>query len=641
MLYKKSLLSLALLMSLFCAYEVTMADKCCSKSCLPKCCPIFFEVADIPSGLVPGPTPLSPDYIIVGLGTAGAVLARQLSEPLDGVQPSVIVLEAGQNRSQDPVITNNNPFSVAPDLTANSKYAYSVGVKTGSVVRFDNNNYFTSEGRMWGGSSAHNFMTSVRGTQDYWDDVSTTLNAPRWSYTSLLPIMEDVETYQIGTGGVFDPTQRGNSGLLKVTQANFTAVANNNFNANIMTNIAGVTLPLINDYNAEPQSPQNKGHIGVTTGQSFTTGGLFFPPSSQRAHSQNSFCPTPLDVAVNPDAIIGTDGCGLDGRKLEVVSNAEVCRVIFVGDRAVGVEYILNKDKSQARMLFARKEVILCAGTLHTPAILQRSGVGPQALLDDLNIDVVVANDNVGANLRNHYGGSCSMTANNESSVASGATYWMDGAPYFNNGQSSDLRRRIQCIANGTFSSQSPRAVLLAINPAIINDPDNNPANSFLFVNLVPKSTGTVVISSTDCTLAPTVTYNFWTDYTGNNFDGSDFDVAVSCYRIINDAATDAGEAMIYPTPAMFAGSNAGNDFLLLREAAQNGPFVFSHLASSCRMAQSAATGVCDPELRVFGTKNLRCVDLSVVPVIPDGNTAFPMFYIAIVAAQLIRGEIS
>ena len=627
-MYKKHLVYAAILCGALFSNQLNTKTKCgTTKCCVTPSSPTFDCIQQFT------------DFIIVGLGTAGAVLARELSEPLDGVRCNVTVLEAGQNRSQDPIITNNNPFFVSQDLTANSKFAYSLGVKTGTDVRFDNNNYFISEGRMWGGSSAHNFMTAVRCSQDYWDDVSTTLNAPRWTYNNLLPIMKDVETYQIGAGGVFDPTQRGDSGLLKVTQASFDNVTGNNFNANIMTNITGVPLPLINDYNAEPQDPPNKGHIGVTTGQSFTTGGLFFPPSSQRTHSQNSFCPTPLDDAVNPVAIIGTDGRGLDGRKLQVVSNALVCRVIFDGNCAVGVEYILNGDTSQVFTLCARKEVILCAGTMNTPAILQRSGVGPQDVLGPpLNIDVVFANDNVGANLRNHYGSSCSMTADN--GTATGATYWMDGAPYFNNGQASDLRRRIQCIANGTFSSQSPRAVLLAINPDFINDPDNNPANSFLFVNLVPKSTGTVVISSTDCTLAPTVTYNFWSDFTGDNFNGSDFDVAVSCFRIMNDAAADAGETMIYPTPAMFAGSNAGNNYLLLREAAQNGTFVFSHLASSCRMAQSAATGVCDPELRVFGTKNLRCADLSVVPIIPDGNTGFPCFYIAVVAAGLIRGEI-
>lgn len=629
MMYKKHLVYAAFLCG---ALFSNQLDAKSSKTCgTTKCCV----------------TPSSPtfdcikqftDYIIVGLGTAGAVLARKLSDPLaDGTRCNVTVLEAGQNRSQDPVVMSNNPFGPnQAELTSNSKFAYTFAQKWGSQADFDNDGIFLSEGRMWGGGSAHHFMTTVRGTEEYWNNSADAVGDQRWNYTNMLDIMKGVETYKIGAGGVFIPTQRGDSGLLSVVQGSFTTVSTNDFNVNVMTMIPGTTLPFINDYNAAG-NPPNAGPIGVTVGQSFTTGGLFFPPSSQRAHSQNSFCPTPLDVDVNPIAIIGTDGRGLDGRKLQVVSNALVCRVIFDGNCAVGVEYILNGDKSQVFTLCARKEVILCAGAVNDPAILQRSGVGPPALLAELEIDVVVANDNVGANLENHYGSSCVMTAGStaQDNTATGSTFWSDGAPYFNNMQPSDLVRRIQCIYNSGPNMQSPSAAAFAANQGVILDPGSNPTNSFLFVNLVPKARGTVVISSSDCTLAPTLDYGFWDDFTGNNFNGSDFDVTLAVFKIINDAATLANETMVYPTPAMFTAGDAA-----LMKAATLGTSVFSHTSSSCKMAPTAATGVCDSELRVFGTKNLRCADLSVVPIIPDGNTAFPCYYIGCRAAQLIRGEI-
>ncbi len=652
-MYKKRLLYVAILCGAFFANQLdtksckskcdtkcaTKCDtKCNTKKCKTKCCV----------------TPSSPtfdciqqftDFIIVGFGTGGAVLARELSEPLDGVRCNVTVLEAGQNRSQDPVVESANPFAFFQELLANPKFSYTFGMLTGNQAVFDNDGIVLTQGRMWGGISGHNFLTAVRGTRFRWDEWAAILGPEgvRWAYNNLLPFMRDLETYTATGGGVVDPQQRGQAGLLSIVQSPFNFVSTNLFNANIMTQLPNTPLPFVDDYNAALLVAPT-GSIGVTQTQGFTTNGLFVP-GSQRTHSQNSFCPTPLDIAVNPNAVIGTDGRGLDGRKLQIVSNAEVCRIIFDGTCAVGVEYILNRDKDRVFTLFARKEVILCAGAANNPAILQRSGVGPQSVLDPLGIDAVVYNDNVGANLKNHYGSSCIMTAiTNPNNIATDSMFFSDAAPYFNNGQASDAVRRIQSIYSAGPFNQGPLAVPFALIGPQVLDPVAFPTNSFLAVALRPQATGTVIIPSTDCTVAPIVTYGFWDDFNPftdppQDFAGSDFDVVVSFFKIIRDAAHLAGELMIYPTEDMFAAADAGNDLPLI-QAAAFGTTVFAHYASTCKMAISADSGVCGPDLRVFGTKNLRCADLSVCPFIPDGHTAFPVYYIARLAAALIRQEV-
>ncbi len=629
MLYKKSLLSLALLMSLFCAYEITVAQSscpkqtdCCEKKCSPNCCPVSFKRADFPTA--------SPDYVIVGCGTGGSVLAKHLSDEVNGEFTNcVVVLETGGNFNDNPLVTSGNPFFVAEDLSINQLITRTIVAKAGDQYQFFGAlPFYHSEGRMIGGTANHNFLLQVRGSEPLYNNWAAIVGpgAAHWAYDNVLPFFKSLENYT-PSGGVFDPSQRGNSGPLCVTNdpGGFDAVQNNGFLNNFLSQVPGATLPVGDDYNSAGNN------LGLFATQNTATNGVFGPGSLRCSPGINIIGPV----------IDATTGIGIDGRKLEVVTSAMVCRVLFDGDTAIGVEYILDEDTSQVRTIFANKEVILCAGSMSNPAILQRSGVGPAAVLDPLGIPTVFYNDNVGANLKNHYGCQCVATATTVSNITPSYVFLSDGAPYFNGGQQGDGKRRIQ-----SFSGGGPINAINFNNKAIINTfaPDVENFNAFFIVNLAPKSSGTVEIVSTLCTTDPQINYMYWSDYNPatdplSAFDGSDHDATISLLKIIRDATVAAGETMIWPTPAAFTAADGGDNSELML-AVLNTPGIATHSAGTCKMAASAANGVVDARLRVFGTQRLRCADISVVPIIPDGNTAWPATLIGRVAAALIRQDI-
>lgn len=159
------------------------------------------------------------DYVIVGLGTAGSVLARELSNPTKGgnFKNSVLVLEVGQNRSNDPVIAQGPAFlfNNIDDLAFNSKYAITKVAADSSIPPLLSNQLFSS-GRLWFGTSAHNFMFAARGSSDRWDDLAAAVGDSQWSYNNLLPFMNALETYH---GTTTTPADRGFNGPLQISQA--------------------------------------------------------------------------------------------------------------------------------------------------------------------------------------------------------------------------------------------------------------------------------------------------------------------------------------------------------------------------------------------------------------------------------------
>jgi len=580
------------------------------------------------------------DTIIVGFGAAGATLARFLSDPdKNGNFPdnNIVVLEAGENKSQSEIVRTSQVFPSADspgsfmDLGANPEFANTFGFKSGAHLSPGGlSTFFHTEGRLWGGGSAHNYLFAMRGTKELFDEWVSTLGSEgqHWLYENLLPFMKELETYIPTDGGVLDPKERGDKGMLKHTQESFNTVANNIFIKNAFA--PATNMKVVQDYNTA------EGSTGISPLQYFLTNGFKSTvEESERSHAQNSFMPTPLDSPVNPDAVIDADGRGLNGRKIRIISKAKVSRVLFDGDTAVGVEYLLDGGAQGALTMLARKEVILCAGSTSSPAILQRSGVGPQAVLEPLGINPVFYNDNVGDHLVSHFGTTCVMEVSKEENLAPAgpAHFFSDGWPYFNGGQASDDRRRIHgVLASGPFL-QAPAAATFALDHnAFTASPLRS--NSFIGVNAVSKSEGTVHISSTDSVISPTMTLDYYGDSDGALKDGSDLDLMIAFFKIIKDVADFAGEKMLYPTNKMFLNDD------LLAQAAKFSPVIWAHPSSTCRMGTSADNGVCDSRLNVFGVKNLRVADLSVAPVVIDATTSFPAMHIGRVCAAIIRNEI-
>jgi len=537
------------------------------------------------------------DFIIVGYGTAGGPLARFLSDPLGGnyYNKKVLMIEYGENRTTDPVVLD--PYGLyTTSLTNDPKYAFAYPIIQNLPQTL---NY--SDGRTWGGSSAHNNMQAVRGAPNTWDEIGTLSANTKWNYANVLPYMKFMENYH-PTGTASNLTERGNAGLLDITQ-------NPSSSASLFLQQYAVTTgaTLVDDYN-DPSS----GILVTSANQQYVTP----EPASHRTGAY-SFLPT---------SVLTESGFGVGGRKLRVLSNAIVSRVLFRGTTAIGVEYVIyDGTNSSVHKVYSKSKVILCAGAVGSPAILQRSGVGNSTLLNELDIPVVVNNPNVGSNLQNHYG-PLAVAENNNIMIDPFifTQSFINLAPYLSDIQ---LRRYQVLYVEGTggifFNANFPG--ILAAGGV---DPLDSSAG-FFGINMNPQSLGSIEIVSTNAAILPRFTHNLFTD--GDETDvGSDANMAVAYYKLLKDVATAYGVVMLYPFPAQY-----GSDAQLL-QAAKDAIVIAFNAAGTCRMAPTIATGVVDGDMNVFGTENLMVVDCSVFPIINSGTTAYPCYVAGILAAKYL-----
>jgi choline dehydrogenase-like flavoprotein len=541
------------------------------------------------------------DYIIVGLGNAGAPLARYLSDVA-----SVTVFEAGKNLALDPKVTSGE-FAVAITTWTDPKYSLLQVPQYGQLVA----GLFPipySDGRMWGGSSAHNGLITIRGSTDLYDSWASLSGNPQWAYSNVLPIMLWLEQYT-PNGTTANPNQRGLTGPWYITQD--PPINGYSF---VVDYAAAVNAPLVNDYNDPTNGGANPApnylNIGVSANQNSV---IPTTPTPTRSFSINAFL---------PESVIDyTTGQGKNGRPLQVVSSATVVKVLFNGTKAIGVEYILDGDREKVYTAFARKGVILCAGSIADAAILQRSGVGDATYLQSINIPVVIDNPNVGANMQNHFG-PVGLVSLDENSLAP----FVLCESFF--GIAPDLSTRVvqAFFQRGTLLFPNPElARVLGVDTS---NPFFAPVVSVPFQLVKNNSRGTVKIVNDDPLTQPHVDFNFYgdgqDDYTT---PGTDAYNAVASLKLLQNIA---GSSVIYPTPADYTAGDAA-----LYNCALNTWLVQDHATGTCRMGTAAANGVVDGNLYVFGTQNTLLVcDCAIEPEINDGNTQYNPYVVALRLAK-------
>lgn len=349
---------------------------------------------------------------------------------------------------------------------------------------------------MWGGSTNHNHMIGVRCSPALCNEWASASGDPSWSYSNMLPLMKSLEIYT-PNGTTANPAQRGVSGPIKLTQQ--PPVESNAFLTAINT-ITGT--PFVDDYNDFASTS-----ICTSANQQLCTPGS----SPVRSSAANDLFLTGV--------IIDSNGNGLHGRKLKIISSAKVLKFYVEGGKAKKVryeKYALGEVEIKTAKLDKKGTLILSGGAVQTPKLLFNSGIGPSLELTALGIPVVVDSPNVGKNAKNHYGALAVVTG----SVPGESHTFTNMFPYM----PSDNVRRVQ---NTNFSQGS----FFVAAGCLLN----------------PSSTGTITVNTPDLRDSPRLNMNFFSDGAVST-PGTDAYLVVSYLKLIKQAATAAGEFVLVPS---------------------------------------------------------------------------------------------
>jgi choline dehydrogenase-like flavoprotein len=514
------------------------------------------------------------DYIVVGIGTAGAVVANKLTADN---KTSLLGIHSGANLTQDPLIkfSRNAPLAVLSTLTGSP---FSETGLTPPQPNADNNELFWVIGKPEGGASSINIEAWARATNiinAQWEAIA----GPNWSVSRITEIYKELENYQ---GKTTNAAVRGTEGPLPIRQAPFPTQVSIKFTNAI---IKATNLPFVLDYN-DPNTP-----VGASTQFQYTQS---LPNGDLRASSVATFL---------NDQVMTPDGHGVNGRKLRILFNTPALRTIWDGTTARGVEYLQDGAVQKA---FARKGVIVCAG-LRSSAFLLYSGVGSRKLLEPLNIPVVFDNPNVGQAFADQVLLVLAFSTNpadtpiprvdpnnNLNQIA-----WLPNPK-------GDQTKRIFHLATLNFFPGIATALLSLCQT---------------------KSRGSITINSADPLQPPVVDLKIFS----NSEDLEVYQNAMHIYiKNINTQLQkiDPLYRLIFPDPAILDDPRAVTQFL--KDFSMSNQCFQSH----CRMAPQDQGGVVDSTGHVYGVKNLIVADDSIVPKDMDGT---PMATAYLIGANIAR----
>lgn len=582
----------------------------------------------------PGPGPSNVyDYIIVGAGTAAATLALDLS---NNGNPSILILDAGRNNEEDPDFTlSANADTGAPLANGVAKFVDLIaGNQDFSKIGERN---IGAGGRGWGGCSSHNFLQAVRPSPNLFDTLATFLGDTNWNYTNAIPLLEEIETF---SGPNVAPFVRGFSGPIKIYNPaalppgpptsypdDFaTALVNAAVVAAFSPGDAG-TLAIVSDYNSSVNNGTNPSN------QMFCYQDMLDPTQFTRSYAGNDIYQTMVDLA----------GRGLAGRNVTLLSNSMVNRVNFVNKVAVSVVALVDGD--QEVTYEARTRIILCAGTIRTPGILERSGYGDPVMLQNLNVPLLVPNPHVGAHIKNHTVIALIVNVPQDGNVSAGLSQnGFFGPISMNYLLPLSQTRIIETLSlPAGFGSIAGRCtdsnILLGIPPSF--NPGGDSGILFGFFCLKTDAVGSIHIADQSINFPPALDYIAFTT-------PNDDTIILTASKYINAAVKSAAIATgknyytIYPPAGppssfpidYFDGAHDSDLLYLMKSTA----FDAGHWMCSCRMGSSILNSVVNSNLHVHGVSNLMIADNSVWPdaAYPDGNTCYAAYYIGKRAAQII-----
>lgn len=531
------------------------------------------------------------DYVIVGAGAAGSVLSGRLTEDPGA---TVCVLEAGP--------PDNHPYIHVPagfiKMLFNPKFTWQF--KTEPSEGSGGRQIPTTQGRTLGGGSSINGMVYNRGQPADFDHWAQRGNRG-WGYTDILPYFKRGERRV----GLADERMHGREGNLPVTDIDWFHPICDAF----MDGAVGMGIPRNADYNDGVQEGVGYFQRAIHKGWRRSAARMFLHPARARGN-------------------------------LDVRTDARAEKILFEGKRAVGVQYVDDRDRTTRRVVRARREVILSSGTVNTARLLQVSGVGPGGLLGEIGVPVVHELRGVGENFRDHY--SVRLVARvahirtmNEMSkglaLAGQIARWASGRPsilalspslvhwFWKSDESLDL-----ADMQGVFSPASYKDGFVGIL-------DDFPGMTCGVWQHRPESTGYVRARSADVFTDPVIQPNYLAD-------AMDRRVLIAGMKL-GRRLLQSPELAKYFAREELPGDAVQSDDEWLDFARRYGSTAY-HLIGTARMGPATdPSAVVDDQLRVHGMQGLRVVDASVMPSMPSANTYASTMMIAEKASDMIRGR--
>jgi choline dehydrogenase len=527
------------------------------------------------------------DYVIVGAGSAGCVLAARLSENPDA---RVLVLEAGPPDTADEI-------HIPAAINLLFKTAYDWDYETVPQDRALGRTIYWPRGRVLGGSSSINAMIYIRGSRHDYDAWRDDYGCEGWGYTDLFPYFLRAEGNARGAS-----PYHGDSGPLIVSELRYKSALTSDFIAAARS----YGLPSNEDFNGPQQDGVGYYQVTQSGGRRWSAADAYLHPAASRPN-------------------------------LTIVTDALVTGIEISAGRATAVRYVHRGVEEMAR---AEAEIILSAGAIGSPQLLMLSGVGPADHLHEHNIAVMADSPGVGSNLADHP----VVTTMWDAPKARGL-WEQAGRRQLARWRLTHSGPLTSNVAEaGGFTRTDPALVAPDIQWIVLPVPyvDGGLADpatralSILITLVSVGSRGRIRLRSADPRHKPAIDPSYLSDL-------ADFDPLVRAVGMARDIAATRPLARQLRTelaPGPQVESEAE-----LKEWIRGNLSTIYHPVGTCAMggdspvAASKLTSVVDPQLRVRGIERLRVVDASVMPTVPRGNTNAPTIALAERAADLIQGR--